>query len=78
MKIIQFADSTGRPGHVRADAILAIICSDGYVTNTSHPAGGYCPAILLLQGGHRIETNTNYNDIMKTWSGHVWGTTTNV
>jgi hypothetical protein len=73
MKIIKFADSSGRPAQVRADYIVAVIRSDSFITNGAHPDGGYHPAILLLQGGHQLETNTEYTAITKSWAGYVWG-----
>ena len=71
MRIIQFADKFGRPAQVRTDSIVAVLKDGAFVRNDVHVQGGYCPAILLLEGGHRLETNTDYETIVKTWSAYV-------
>lgn len=68
MKIIQFADKFGRHAQVRTDSIVAVLKDGAFVSNSVHPQGDYCPAILLLEGGHRVETNTDYDTIVKTWA----------
>lgn len=70
MRIIQFADKFGRAAQVRTDSIVAVLKDGAFVSNSVHPQGGYCPAILLLEGGHRLETNTDYETIVKTWSAY--------
>jgi hypothetical protein len=67
VKIIQFADEFGRPAQVRTDSILAVLKNGAFVRNDAHHQGGYNPAVLLLEGGHRVETNTDYDTIVKTW-----------
>jgi hypothetical protein len=64
--IIDFADSHGRPGKVRSSAILAVL-KGTFIDNKIYPGGGYFPAILLLEGGHRVETNTDSDMIVKMW-----------
>jgi hypothetical protein len=68
MKIIQFADEFGRPAQARTDSIVAVLKGEAYVRSSLHPQGGYNPAVLLLEGGHRVETSTDYETIVKNWA----------
>jgi hypothetical protein len=65
--IIEFADNQGRLGKVRGSAILAVLRSTAFIDNKVHASGGYFPAILLLEGGHRVETNTDFEAIVRAW-----------
>ena len=66
MTVFQFRDERGNPLYVRSSAIMAVVKSESFIKST-RPEGDYSPGILLLEGGHRIVTDTPYESIVKKW-----------
>ena len=66
MTVFQFKDERGVPLVVRSSAIGAVVRSESFVKGRT-PDGDYNPGILLLDGGHRIVTDTPYESVVKRW-----------